>query len=600
MSLQAWIVVAIVVGSLVLLARGRQSPELVMIGGLVALLLTGILTPAQALAGFANEGMITVAAMYVVAAGLRETGGIELVVRYLYGRANHVRHAQLKVMLPTIFMSAFLNNTPVVATFIPAITAWARRNGISASKLLIPLSYAAIFGGTCTLIGTSTNLVVNGLWVAEGGAGLRMFDLAWVGIPVAVTGIAYVMLVGSRLLPDNKAAKGLFDNPREYTVEMIVDRNGPLVNQTIQQAGLRHLGVLYLVEIDREGRVIPAVNSEERLRPNDRLVFAGDVNAIVDLQRLRGLLPALSEDRTLEKQVPERKLVEVVVSPRCPLINKTLRDSRFHTYYGATVIAVGREGKRITGGLGDLTLRAADTLLLEARPVWVERNRHSPDFLLVSSVEDPRRHCGHGQLWPAGPGDGGITGRRPDVPQRLHQRRQRTQERGHAGAHRDRLLLRPGQGPAGDRRGRDHRRAIDDPARQSPLAGFAHGLPDHVHAHRGHHQQCGGGGDVPHRRGDGGIAGRQPHPFHHCHHDGGIVQLRHATGLPDQPDGDGTRRLQVRRLPAHRRATQPAAGGGYGFHHPAGVALLGAGARAVSCQPDSQASTAFLRAVPQR
>lgn len=401
MSLQAWIVVAIVVGSLVMLARGRQSPELVMIGGLVALLLSGILTPAQALAGFANEGMITVAAMYVVAAGLRETGGIELVVRYLYGRANHVRHAQLKVMLPTIFMSAFLNNTPVVATFIPAITAWARRNDISASKLLIPLSYAAIFGGTCTLIGTSTNLVVNGLWVAEGGAGLRMFDIAWVGIPVALTGIAYVMLVGARLLPDNKVAKGLFDNPREYTVEMIVDPSGPLVNQTIQQAGLRHLGVLYLVEIDREGRVIPAVNSEERLRANDRLVFAGDVNAIVDLQRLRGLLPALSEDRTLEKQVPERKLVEVVVSPRCPLINKTLRDSRFHTYYGATVIAVGREGKRITGGLGDLTLRAADTLLLEARPVWVERHRHSPDFLLVSSVEDSEmpRHNRALQAW---------------------------------------------------------------------------------------------------------------------------------------------------------------------------------------------------------
>ncbi len=358
-----------------------------MLGGLVALLVTGILTPAQALVGFANEGMITVAAMYVVAAALRETGGIEVVVRYLFGKANQVRHAQIKVMLPTMVISAFLNNTPVVATFIPAVLAWARRHSITPSKLLIPLSYSAILGGTCTLIGTSTNLVVNGLWISEGGAGLGMFDLAWVGIPVALAGLAYMILVGSHLLPDNKQDKGLFDNPREYTVEMLVDPAGPLVDRTIIDAGLRHLGTLFLVEIVRDGRVVPAVNSEERLRPDDRLVFAGDVGAIVELQRVRGLLPALSEHLSLERQVPERKLIEVVVSPRCPLLNKSLRESRFHTYYGATVIAVGRDGKRVPGGLGDVILRPADTLLLEARPVWAERHRFSPDFLLVSSVE---------------------------------------------------------------------------------------------------------------------------------------------------------------------------------------------------------------------
>jgi di/tricarboxylate transporter len=387
MSFSAWIAVAVVLGCLLVLARGRRAPELIMLGGMVVLLIAGILSPAQALAGFANEGMITVAAMYVVAAGLRETGGIELVVRYLFGRAEHVRHAQLKVMLPTMGMSAFLNNTPVVATFIPAVLSWARRNGIAPSKLLIPLSYAAILGGTCTLIGTSTNLVVNGLWLSEGGRGLGMFELAWVGIPVAFTGLVYLLLAGTRLLPDHRVDKGVFANPREYTVEMVVDPAGPLVDRTIMDAGLRHLGRLFLVEIDREGRVVPAVNSEERLRPNDRLVFAGDVGAIVELQRVRGLLPALSDQSTLEKQVPERKLVEAVVSPRCPLINQTLRESRFHTFYGATVIAVAREGQRITGGLGEVKLRPADTLLMEARPVWVERHRYSPDFLLVSTVE---------------------------------------------------------------------------------------------------------------------------------------------------------------------------------------------------------------------
>lgn len=387
MTPSAWVAIAVVVGCLVLLVRDRHAPEYILFGGLVALLATGVLTPSQALAGFANEGMITVAAMFVIAAGLRETGGIGLIVRYLFGQANHVRHAQLKVMLPTMALSAFLNNTPVVATFIPAVTTWAKRHSIATSKLLIPLSYAAIFGGTCTLIGTSTNLIVNGLWLSEGGPGLGMFDLAWAGIPLAITGMAYLLAVGTWLLPERKVDKGLFDNPREYTVEMVVDPEGPLVDQTIRDAGLRHLGKLFLVEIDREGRVVPAVNSEERLRPNDRLVFAGDINAIVELQKIRGLLPVLSEDRSLEKQVPERKLVEVVVSPRCPLVNQTLRDSRFHTYYGATVIAVGRGGKRVPGSLGDVVLHPADTLLLEARPVWVERHKYSPDFLLVSSVD---------------------------------------------------------------------------------------------------------------------------------------------------------------------------------------------------------------------
>ena len=401
MSGSAWFAVAVICACMGFLARGRHSPELIMLGGMVALLVSGVLTPPQALGGFANEGLITVAAMYVVAAALRETGGIEVVVRHLYGQASTVRHAQLKVMLPTLGLSAFLNNTPVVATFMPAVLSWTRRHGMAPSKLLIPLSYSAILGGSCTLIGTSTNLVVNGLWLSEGGAGLSMFELAWVGLPIALVGTIYILLVGPRLLPDRKKDSGLFDNPREYTVEVLVDPKGPMVDRTVSEAGLRHLGSLFLVEIVRDGRVVPAVNSEERLRPSDRLVFAGDIRAIVELQRLRGLLPVLSDDRSLDSQVPERKLIEVVVSPRCPLINKTLRESRFHTHYGATVLAVGREGERVSGGLGNLRLRAADLLLLEARPVWAERHRYSPDFLLVSSVEgsEAPRHERSGLAW---------------------------------------------------------------------------------------------------------------------------------------------------------------------------------------------------------
>lgn len=389
MELQAWITLGVLFLTLALLISEKLAAELVLILAMLALLALGVLDPKQALGGFSNEGMITVAAMYVVAAGLRDTGAIDLVVQKLLGRPRRLSLAQLRVMAPTVGLSAFINNTPIVAAFLPAILSWAKRNQFPASKLLMPLSYAAILGGTCTLIGTSTNLVVNGLWTSRGNPDLGMFDIAWIGIPTALVGMLYMMTIGQRLLPERKPGTSAFENPREYTVEMIVENDGPLAGKTIAEAGLRHLGRLFLIEIEREGRIIPAVGSSERLLGNDRLVFAGDVDAIVELQRIRGLrTPLNGNDAAIAKQYPERKLVEVVISTRCPLINQSLRDSRFHTYYGASVVAVARDGKRVRGGLGDVVLKPADTLLLEARPVWVERHRHSPDFLLVSDVAD--------------------------------------------------------------------------------------------------------------------------------------------------------------------------------------------------------------------
>lgn len=387
MTWQAWLTVAVIVGVLGLLISERLKPELAMLAGLLCLMVTGVLSPAQAVAGFSNEGMITVAAMYVVAAALRETGAIDGVSRQWFGRTRSLRMAQLKVMLPVVSLGAFINNTPVVATFLPAVLGWAKRSGLSPSKLLMPLSYAAMLGGTCTLIGTSTNLIVNGLWLSEGGRGLGMFEIAWVGIPVALAGMAYMLLIGGRLLPDRGEDAGAFDDPREYTVEMHVLADGPLVGRTIIDAGLRNLGRLFLVGIVRRGQMVPAVTSEERLVAGDRLVFAGDVGAIIELQRMRGLEPVRDEPAAITQNYPERRLVEVVLSPRCPLIGQTLRESRFHTHYGASVVAVAREGRRLPGALGEMRLRAADTLLLEARPVWVDRHRFSPDFLLVSQVD---------------------------------------------------------------------------------------------------------------------------------------------------------------------------------------------------------------------
>ncbi len=223
MSLDAWIAVVVVALALAMLVRTRIAPYLVLLGGMVVLMTTGVLTPGEAVSGFSNEGMLTVAALFIVAAGLRETGAMSGAVQGLFGRTSGVAAAQVRMMLPVMATSAFINNTPVVAAFIPLVTDWARKFRISVSKLMLPLSYAAILGGTCTLIGTSTNLIVNGMLVGDPGQrGLGFFEIAWVGLPVAALGLVYVALFGRRLLPERIAAIGEFSDPREYTVEMLV------------------------------------------------------------------------------------------------------------------------------------------------------------------------------------------------------------------------------------------------------------------------------------------------------------------------------------------------------------------------------------------
>ncbi len=253
---------------------------------------------------------------------------------------------------------------------------------------MIPPSYAAILGGTCTLIGTSTNLVVNGLLLEQGRTSLGLFDLAWIGVPTAIVGLALVMLSARWLLPTRGSVIGQLEDPREYSIEMVVEPTDPLVAQTIEEAGLRHLGSVYLIEIDRAGELLTSVSPTEVLKGGDRLVFVGVVDSVVELQRIPGLLPATDQVFKLDGERSRRILVEAVVSDSFPLLGRSIREGRFRNRYDAAVIAVARGGRRLKRQLGDIVLRPGDTLLLEARPSFVEHQRNSRDFYLVSRVED--------------------------------------------------------------------------------------------------------------------------------------------------------------------------------------------------------------------
>jgi di/tricarboxylate transporter len=381
-----------------MMSAGRMAPHIVMLGVLVVLSASGIISADQALAGFSNSGLITVVAMFVVAAGIHHSGGVDLLVHRVLRHPKSVRSAQARIALPVALLSGFLNNTPVVATMIPAVHAWSRKIGISPSKLMIPLSYSAILGGTLTLIGTSTNLVVNGQYEhLTGTSGFSIFSITAVGLPVAVIGVAVMLLVMPRFLPDRED-QHKFGSMREFTLEVAVATDGPLVGKTVGQAGLRELERLYLVEIERDGSVVIAAPSEERLRGGDRLVFAGDTQAISDLLRINGIVPSVNTDEpSISQHRAERCLVEAALSPQSDVLGLTIRDARIRDRYGAVVLAVARGGERVSGNLGNIRLKPGDILLLEARPAFLSRQRYSKDFLLINDLETetPR----HDRAW---------------------------------------------------------------------------------------------------------------------------------------------------------------------------------------------------------
>ncbi|MCU0880426.1 MAG: SLC13 family permease [Pirellulaceae bacterium] len=410
---QAQFTLGLVAALFVLLTFSSLAPDLVLMLGVAVLLVLGILTPAEALGGLANEGMVTVGILFIIGAGVRETGGVDWIAARLFGRPKTVTGAVTRLILPTMSLSAFMNNTPLVAMLIPAVSDLARSQRIAASKLMIPLSYAAILGGTCTLIGTSTNLVVQSQLIAverdqaelaaEGKPlpqgeqavhRLTMFDITWIGLPAAVVGGLYLVFAAGYLLPDRRPPLSTQDDPKEYTVEMQVAADSPLIGKSIEDAGLRHLPGLFLAEIDRDGNSIPAVSPREVLRPGDRLLFVGVVESIVELQRIRGLVPATDDVFHLKTPRPQRCLIEAVVSNTCPLVGQTIRESRFRSTYNAVVVAVARNGQRLHQKIGDIEVHAGDVLLVEAHPSFADQHKNSRDFFLVSAVDqsNPRRH----------------------------------------------------------------------------------------------------------------------------------------------------------------------------------------------------------------
>lgn len=394
----------VVLGAILLaMLQERIGPEFVMLAALVILTGAGVISAKEALAGFSDASVIAIGSLLVVGQAMRATGAMEMVSRFLIGNPKPGTGV-FRLLTPVAGLSAFMNNTPLVAFMIPIFIDLSKRLRVAPGQLLLPLSYAAILGGTITRIGTSTNLTVDGLIQSRGLSGFSMFELAWVGLPVTIIGLVYLTTIGQRLLPQTEELlEHVETNPREYTVELLMSAECPFVGKSVRESGLRDLPGLYLYRIERGGEIISPVTPHITLQAGDCLSFSGVVSTVVDLQRIRGLTPI--EHRPLDpvtdaslgsmEGVPVvaakrrgRQLCEVVIGWSSPLVGHTIKDIDFRTRYSASIIAVHRTGEKLQQKIGQIELEAGDTLLVDADVDFTKRWRNSGDFILVSGVED--------------------------------------------------------------------------------------------------------------------------------------------------------------------------------------------------------------------
>ena len=376
----------ILVVSAVAMIRDIVSPTRAIVVAVVVLLLGGVITTQEALSGFSNPAPVTIAALFIVARAVEKTGALQPLIRRILDSGSGSRLSLARLLVPTAAASAVLNNTPIVAMLTPQVSEWAHKRGKPPSWYLMPLSFAAVLGGTVTLVGTSTNIVVSGLLQEAGMEPLTMFELTPIGLPLAVIGVAVLVLLAPVLLPNRRDARQEFEErAREFVFRMEVEPGGVLDGVTVKSGGLRHLKGVFLAEIEREGEVVALARPDLRLRGRDQLVFVGRADDVVDLQNIRGLKSS-EHEHGLDFTEPHHTFFEAVVSATSPLAGQTLREVGFRGQYKAVVLAIHRSGKRIHAKLGGIRIRHGDTLLLLADEGFTERWCDRPDFLLVSHL----------------------------------------------------------------------------------------------------------------------------------------------------------------------------------------------------------------------
>ena len=366
-NLHAWITIATVITMFTVMLMTKLRADMVFLTAMGVLFVTGVLDAKEAFSGFSSTSVIVIGVLFVVVAGLTYTGVIQWIVKHLLGQPDSYTKAVVRLMLPVAALSSFLSNTTVVALFVNVVKIWSKKLGVSPSKLLIPLSYASGMGGVCTLIGTPPNLIISGLYADHTGTQMNVLTTTLPGLFCLCVGVLSIIAM-RKLLPDRKAPESAFEDTTEYTIEMLVPSDNPYIGQTLEEAGLMSVHGGRLIEtIHFDEMLVPAVNNEPILG-GDRLVFAGQIDELLDLKESHGLVNADHHVFTMSEVDNNRKLRTAFIPFGSSLIGQKMSESTFEHDSNLTLVAVAREGERINKSPHQMILQAGDTLLLECPP----------------------------------------------------------------------------------------------------------------------------------------------------------------------------------------------------------------------------------------
>lgn len=373
LSSYAWIAIVTMLGVFALLICTRLPADFVFLGALAFLLVTGVLNIEQALSGFSSSSVITVGFMFILVAGLTETGVLHWITRKCLGTPKSYPEALLRLMAPVSAASAFLSNTTVVAMFLQIVMIWSKKLSIKPSKLLIPLSYASVLGGLCTIIGTPPNLIISGLYAKETGIMFGFFEVAKLGIICLVAGYLMILFM-KRLLPERNQSSEQFNQSKEFTTELLVPSDCPFIGKTVAEAGLDQVSGGHIIEImhfDRE--IISPVPDDEFIMGGDRLIYTGIPEKLMSLKTSHGLVTASKHVYSVSEISKDRTLVQAVIPEYSSLIGRTFMGRNFEKLFNVVLVAVSREGKRIENSPRETVIMPGDILLLECTPDFMDQ-----------------------------------------------------------------------------------------------------------------------------------------------------------------------------------------------------------------------------------
>ncbi|MFY9152942.1 MAG: SLC13 family permease [Prolixibacteraceae bacterium] len=401
MTANGFIVLAIIVLMVIALAKEIMRPGLILFSALIILMILQIVDSKEVLAGFSNKGMITVAILFVISEGVKQSGALNRFATFILPRRRgKIRLLFFRLMFPISFISAFLNNTPIVIIFAPIVKKWAENLNLSSQKFLIPLSYATILGGVCTLIGTSTNLVVHGLMLENGFQGFSMFELGKAGVILAFVGYIYMSYIGVHLLPGEKnfIRRPLADQ-KDYYYELIIPENSLLIGQSLKNGRTKDLKGFDFIAVERDGNKIEGKDPDLVLKANDHILIAGKSNGLdiikdLNFVRLKGLDLLHNQINTTDL-----KQYEAVLAPRFPGIGKTIVEFNFFDHYQAVIVAVHRNGERITSNLSSLKLKEGDNLVLLTTDRFIKNWGDSKIFYLTTYIGDHDQNNAKSKKW---------------------------------------------------------------------------------------------------------------------------------------------------------------------------------------------------------